>query len=318
MVIDIDKVIVKDRIRKDFGDIQELADDIKQNGLINPPVVNKNYELLAGERRLRACKSLGWKQIEVRMMDTRDAEHELNVEISENENRKAFSKAERVDYMRRLMRIESAKAEERMKTGVKGPTQKSAEGETRKIVAEQFGISHDTMKKEMEIVDHQDALTPEDFADWDEGKLSTNKAFRKMKERLEMQELRVMQLESLKAKDEGEIRSAKEKAKKAKEQLEKEKAKSEKLASEISGLREELEEATALAFEPVSQEKTPMAELTDRIGGFEMSALIEASRSGKVIVIENDMDGNVAELASMMGIRTYCKGDIFTLTLKDE
>lgn len=95
MLVDIDKIVVKDRIRKDFGDIQELADDIKQNGLINPPVVNKEYELLAGERRLRACKSLGWKQIEVRMMDTRDAEHEFDVEVSENENRKDFSRTER-------------------------------------------------------------------------------------------------------------------------------------------------------------------------------------------------------------------------------
>ena len=184
MLINIDKVTVKDRIRKDFGDIQELADDIRQNGLINPPVVNKDYELLAGERRLRACKALGWKQIEIRMMDTRDAEHELNVEISENENRKAFSKAERVDYMRRLMRIEAAKADERMKAGVKDPTKKSAEGETRQIVAEQFGVSHDTMRKEISIVDHKDLIDPADFADWDEGKLSTNKVFQQLKSKL--------------------------------------------------------------------------------------------------------------------------------------
>lgn len=52
MIVDIEKIVIRDRIRKDFGDIQELADDIKQNGLINPPVVNKEYELLAGERRL--------------------------------------------------------------------------------------------------------------------------------------------------------------------------------------------------------------------------------------------------------------------------
>ena len=61
MIVDINKIIVKDRIRKDFGDIQELAENIKQCGLINSPVINKNYELIAGERRLRACKFLGWK-----------------------------------------------------------------------------------------------------------------------------------------------------------------------------------------------------------------------------------------------------------------
>ena len=70
MIIPISKIIVKDRIRKDYGDIKELANDIRDNGLINPPVINKDYVLLAGERRLRACKSLGWKQIPVTMMDS--------------------------------------------------------------------------------------------------------------------------------------------------------------------------------------------------------------------------------------------------------
>ena len=183
MLIDIEKVIVKDRIRKDFGDIKELADDIRQNGLINPPVVNRDYELLAGERRLRACKSLGWGQIEVRMMDTRDAEHELNVEISENENRKEFSKSERVDYMKRLLRIEQAKAKERQgeRTSVENKTDVvRADEET----ARQFGIGKDTLRKELAIVDNKELIPAEDFADWDEGKLSTNKVFQDLKRRL--------------------------------------------------------------------------------------------------------------------------------------
>lgn len=181
MIVDINKIIVKDRIRKDFGDIHELADDIKQNGLINPPVVNKEYELLAGERRLKACKSLGWTQIEVRMMDTRDAEHELNVEISENDVRKGFTKSERVDYMKRLLRIEQAKANERERSGVKNPSPNSDEGRSDEKTARQFGIGKDTMRKELSIVDNKDLLDPSDFADWDEGKLSTNKAFLKIK-----------------------------------------------------------------------------------------------------------------------------------------
>lgn len=183
MVVNIDKIIVKDRIRKDFGDISELAEDIKQNGLINPPVVNKEYELLAGERRLRACKSLGWTQIEIRMMDTRDAEHELNVEISENDVRKGFTKSERVDYMKRLLRIEAAKASEREHSGVKNPSPNSDEGRSDEKTAKQFGIGKDTLRKEISIVENKDLLDPSDFTEWDEGKLSTNKTFQKIKER---------------------------------------------------------------------------------------------------------------------------------------
>ena len=113
MLINIDEVKVNDRIRKDFGDIEELANDIKKNGLINPPTVTPEYELIAGERRLRACKHLGFQQIEVRIVSVRDEEHQLNMEISENENRKEFTYSERMDWSKRLGRIESIKARER-------------------------------------------------------------------------------------------------------------------------------------------------------------------------------------------------------------
>lgn len=181
MLIDIDKIVVGDRIRKDFGDIQELADDIKENGLINPPVVNKEYVLLAGERRLRACKSLGWPQIEVRMMDTRDAEHELNIEISENDVRKGFTKSERVDYIKRLLRIEQAKAAERQKAGTSASNNAEV-GRSDDATAKQFDMSATTMRRELFIADNADMLDPSDFADWDEGKLSTNKAYQRIKE----------------------------------------------------------------------------------------------------------------------------------------
>ena len=195
MIIDIEKIVIKDdRIRKDFGDIQELADDIKENGLIQPPVVNKDYELLAGERRLRACESLGWKQIEVRMMDTRDAEHELNVEISENDMRKGFTKSERVDYMKRLLRIEQAKAKKRQDLGLKSDEGQRADEAT----AKKFDIGRDTMRKEMSIVENKNLLTPSDFADWDEGKLSTNKAYQLLKQQLAAKDEKIKELEKQK------------------------------------------------------------------------------------------------------------------------
>lgn len=194
MLIDITKIKTENRIRKDFGNIQELADDIEQNGLINPPVViaeaDGTFTLLAGERRLRAMKSLGYRQVEVRTWGSLTDEQKLNIEISENEVRKDFSKAERVEYARRLEKIESVKARERMATSTGGAnpqlSQNSAEaGRTDEAIAEKLGIgSRDTYRKEKYIVDNADTLTPEDFADWDEGKLSTNKAYLKIKEQL--------------------------------------------------------------------------------------------------------------------------------------
>ena len=92
-------------------------------------------------------KLLGYKQIEVRPMAVKDAEHQLNLEISENEARKDFSKAERIDYARRLERIESLKAKERQATSTGGinpqlrqKSDKAVYKRTDGSVAEKLGI----------------------------------------------------------------------------------------------------------------------------------------------------------------------------------
>lgn len=111
-------------------------------------------------------------------MAVKDAEHQLNLEISENEARKDFSKTERIDYARCLERIESLKAKERMSDGGKG-CRISDNLRTDEIIAHKLGIGgKDTYRKEKYIADNRDSLTPEDFADWDEGKLSTNRVYK--------------------------------------------------------------------------------------------------------------------------------------------
>lgn len=181
MLVDIDKIVVGDRIRKDFGDIQELADDIKENGLINPPTVNKDYMLLAGERRLRACKLLGWPQIPVTMLDTKDEAHDLAVEMSENNLRRNFTGSELAEGIRRQMAIEAEKAKERMESGGVQTFAQGTTGKARDKAAEQFGISGEQARKTLFVADNADLLDPADFADWDEGRLSTNKAYQRIR-----------------------------------------------------------------------------------------------------------------------------------------
>lgn len=187
MLIDIEKVSVGDRIRKDMGDLKELSDDIAKNGLINPPVVTPDFELIAGERRLEAMKKLGYKQVEVRIMKVEDAEHKLNLEINENENRKDFNKSERIEYARQLERIERVKAKERQanSTGGANPqlSQNFAEAEKGKaddLVAEKMGIgSGEQYRKEKYIADNAD---PETLEQWNNEEISTHKAYTRVKE----------------------------------------------------------------------------------------------------------------------------------------
>ena len=69
MIIDISKIKVNTRIRRDLGDIDELAESIEVYGLLFPIAVRKvneeSYKLLAGYRRLKACKQLGKTEIDV-------------------------------------------------------------------------------------------------------------------------------------------------------------------------------------------------------------------------------------------------------------
>jgi len=64
--------------RRDFKEeeLRELADSLKNNGLIQPPTVRKNargrYELIAGERRLRAAQLAGWEKIRVTLVEADD------------------------------------------------------------------------------------------------------------------------------------------------------------------------------------------------------------------------------------------------------
>ena len=66
------------RISFDPEPLQELAESIATHGLLHPIIVrlvDQRYQLVTGERRLRACKLLGWTTIPavVKIMDDRTA-----------------------------------------------------------------------------------------------------------------------------------------------------------------------------------------------------------------------------------------------------
>jgi ParB family transcriptional regulator, chromosome partitioning protein len=74
MLVDISKIVAnKDQPRKIFKEkeIQELAESIKENGLIQPIIVREletgKFEVIAGERRLRASKLAGLERVPVFM-----------------------------------------------------------------------------------------------------------------------------------------------------------------------------------------------------------------------------------------------------------
>lgn len=73
-------------------DIQELAESIRQLGLLHAPVVTKilgtsQYEIVAGERRVMACRHLGYKKIPVVVRERPTLEEIAQLALIENVQR---------------------------------------------------------------------------------------------------------------------------------------------------------------------------------------------------------------------------------------
>ncbi|MCX5706609.1 MAG: ParB/RepB/Spo0J family partition protein [Candidatus Omnitrophica bacterium] len=93
--------------REDFDpqSIEELAQSIKEKGVIQPLLVRRkgdNYELIAGERRLRACKSLGLKEIPIIVKDVDDRDS-LEYALIENIQRKNLNPIEEAHAYQHLI-----------------------------------------------------------------------------------------------------------------------------------------------------------------------------------------------------------------------
>ena len=94
MLIPIESIKVKKRIRQDMGDIAELAESLRRFGQMSPIVINEQNELIAGGRRLEAARSLGWDSIEAVVADVTDELVKLEYEVEENLQRRDFTRAE--------------------------------------------------------------------------------------------------------------------------------------------------------------------------------------------------------------------------------
>ena len=106
MLIKINEIKVKNRVRKDLGDIESLKESLRRYGLLNPITVNAKYELIAGERRLEAAKALGWERINANVLDSSVTKvKQLEMELEENNQRKEFTDEELLSGYHRLEKL---------------------------------------------------------------------------------------------------------------------------------------------------------------------------------------------------------------------
>lgn len=99
----------KDQPRKTFDEekIGELAESIKEHGLIQPVVLRKSgkgYEIVAGERRWRACRKAGLKEIPCIIKELTDEENML-IAIIENMQREDLNPIEEAEGISQMVTV---------------------------------------------------------------------------------------------------------------------------------------------------------------------------------------------------------------------
>jgi N6-adenosine-specific RNA methylase IME4 len=150
--LSISAIRVGRRHRKHLGDLQELAASIAEIGLLHPIVVTPDKKLIAGERRLRATKLLGWTKVPVRVVDLNDI---IRGEHAENTHRLNLTPSEAVAIAHALEPLERKAAKQRQGTRTDkhpGKLPRSSMGRAGDKIARATGVSRRTLEKAAEIV----------------------------------------------------------------------------------------------------------------------------------------------------------------------
>ena len=108
MEVDIDLLAPSDqqpRAQMDDTKLQELADSIKANGVIQPILVRRTgttYRIIAGERRWRAAQRAGLHKVPVVVRDVSDGKELLELALIENVQRENLNAVDEALAYRRL------------------------------------------------------------------------------------------------------------------------------------------------------------------------------------------------------------------------
>jgi N6-adenosine-specific RNA methylase IME4 len=142
----VGSILVENRFRKDLGDIDVLAKNIDEIGLLQPVVVTPDGRLIAGERRLLAFKHLGKTEIPVHVVNLDEI---IRGEFAENMHRKDFTASEIAEIADAVEELERERAKKRQgtRTDLVENCPDVNFGKTRDKIAEQLGTSGRSLDK---------------------------------------------------------------------------------------------------------------------------------------------------------------------------
>lgn len=110
----IDRNSHQPRLDFDEAELADLAESLKKHGMIQPVVVRQTeqrFELVAGERRLRAAKLAGWQRIPAHLLIVDDREM-AEIALTENLQRRDLNAIEKAMAFRNYLEVYGGTNEE--------------------------------------------------------------------------------------------------------------------------------------------------------------------------------------------------------------
>ena len=134
-LIDIEKLIPSTNNFYGIREIEELAGSIKESGLMHNLVVRKisddEYEILSGERRYHALKSLSYKKVPCQVKELNDTDGEILL-IQANAKQRELTPTKKMKSIERLEQLYAIK---------KANGEEVPKGKTRDIIGKDMGLS---------------------------------------------------------------------------------------------------------------------------------------------------------------------------------
>jgi ParB family chromosome partitioning protein len=162
--VELDRITVGPRHRKQLGDIAALARSIADIGLLQPLPITRDFQLVAGHRRLEALRQLGRTTAPVHVVTgLNDAAALLRAERDENICRLDLTRSEKVALGKALEELEQPEAKERQRAGGRaggkgsGKLPEGSTGDTRDRVGAALGMSGRIYQMAKAVVDAAEA-----------------------------------------------------------------------------------------------------------------------------------------------------------------
>jgi ParB/RepB/Spo0J family partition protein len=146
--IPVNEIIIGERIRKSFPNVDGLAMSLSHKGQMEPIQIREpikgQYELVNGHRRILAVTQLKWKTIKAIRYEDMNDEAKLEAELELQVRHENFTYSEECSAMKRLVEMKKER-------GINGLG--CAGRMTQRDIAEQIGVSESYLSESLRIAD---------------------------------------------------------------------------------------------------------------------------------------------------------------------